>query len=188
MARASQQVHKSSKQALNSQMVFFSLNGTSGGCFNFWQELMWFSQLADFSSCIRKAGEDLIRNITSSVGQLSRVMARASTTAVSLTRYQVGNRHAGGGWALQWCHQALRAPHPWPCDPQHLSLCPWVYCPTDITYSHNCAQWEERRSQWAYLPAPVPALSRDLPRCPSKIPLSSQAKNWVSSTFPGSSP
>ena len=48
-------------------MVFFSLNGTPGGCFNFWQELIWFFITCRFFILYQKSWKTLFRNITSSV-------------------------------------------------------------------------------------------------------------------------
>lgn len=60
-------VHKSSKQALNGQMVFFSLNGTPGGYFHFWQELIQFFITCRSFILYQNSWKTLLRGITSSV-------------------------------------------------------------------------------------------------------------------------
>lgn len=48
-------------------MVFFSLNGTPGGCFNFWQELIQFFITCRSFILYQNSWKTLLRDITSSV-------------------------------------------------------------------------------------------------------------------------
>lgn len=100
-------------------------------------------------------------------------MARAGNSSIVDCVPAVKQAATRGGGALQWCHQALRAPHPWPCDPQDVSLCPWVCCLTDTTCSHNCAQWEEVKKPMGLSPCPCPCpyqRERSFPDVPAKFP------------------
>ena len=168
-------------------MVFFSLNGTPGGCFNFWQELIWFFITCRFFILYQKSWKTLFRNITLSVRirwARSDGKSRQQQHHWLSTRWETGSHQGWLGSPMMPSGTQGSSPLTlWSSAFEFVSL-------SLLSYRHHMftqlcpVGGSEEANGLISLPLSLPLSKREIfPRCPSKIPTWAHRPELVSSAF-----
>lgn len=155
-------------------MVFFSLNGTPGGCFNFWQELIQFFITCRFFILYQNSWKTLFRDITSSVRirwAKSDGKSRQQQHRWLRTSWEAGSHQGWRGSPMMPSGTQGSSPLTlWSsaCELVSLSLLPYRH----HMFTQLCpVGGSEEANGLICLPLSLPLSKREIfPRCPSKIP------------------